>query len=272
MEADIKERYDVQVGKATTMDKQSLFNFCFGCSPAVFTDKVIITPFLPLKYFKAHCEVGSAFRGRLYSGFTAAGEGKKVTVVYCGIGDRLSGDAVLLMECAPVREVVFAGTCGGLNGCGIGGFIVPESAFDGEGFSRYYERDFVIEKIFETGKMVLADPVYTEKLTCFLRERLDKKTPLTKGAVFTVGSLLAEQRKNLLGIQEKGFKGIEMELSAVFRAAEVAGIKASGLVVVSDTPLEKKMGHKLDPCEKKAFDRGIKDLARFSLEYALGVG
>jgi len=273
VEADIDERHDVQVRQSyphkTTMDKESLFNFCFGCSPSVFSEKVIITPFLPLKYFKAHCEAGSAFKGRLYSGFTAEKEGKKVTVVYCGIGDRLSGDAILLMECAPVQEVIFAGTCGGLNDCGIGGFIVSESAFDGEGFSRYYERDFIIDKVFETGKMVPADPVCTERLTGFLQERLDEKTPITKGAIFTVGSLLAEQRENLLGIQEKGFKGIEMELSAVFRAAEVAGIKSSGLVVVSDMPLEKRMGDKLETSEKKAFDRGIKDLVRFALEFAI---
>ncbi|MCK4852465.1 MAG: hypothetical protein KAS86_05045 [Candidatus Omnitrophica bacterium] len=250
------------------MKNEQLFRFCFGCPPSDFSETVVITPFLPLRHFKAHCDAGPVFKGRLYSGFTAVKNGKDITVVQCGMGDGPAGDAVLLLGCTRARDMVFAGTCGGFNGCGIGGFIVSEGAFNGEGFSRYYEPDFDMERLLASGKMMPADPAYTEELTAFLEGCPDRMAVLDKGFIFTVGSLLAEQRENLLRVREKGFKGIDMELSAVYRAAAIAGIRAAGFLVVSDIPLVKNMGDGLDPSERKAFNRGIQDQARFTLEFA----
>lgn len=256
------------------MSDEKLFKFCFGAEPSVFSKRVILTPFLPLKRFESYCDVDAVFKGRLYSGFTAAIKGRKITIVYTGIGSGLAGDAVLLLRCTKAEELVFAGTCGGLNDCRIGDFIVSESAFNGEGFSKYHEKGFSIEKLFGTERIISAHPAYTKKLMRFLEERsmryAVRSMALKKGSIFTTGSLLAEERKNISFIQDKGFKGIEMELSAVYRAAEIAGIKAAGLLVVSDMPLTKGIWGELESFERKAFAKGIKDLVRFSLEFAGG--
>jgi len=249
------------------MDNGKLFNSCYGADPSVFAEKVIITPFISLERFKGYCNVRSVFKGALYSGFTAEKKGEDVTVIWSGIGDRLAGDAVLLLRQTRAKNVLFAGTCGGLNDCGIGDLLVAEGAFSGEGFSRYYDKDFSMAKVFKEEGLICADSLWSKKLLRFLKENTKNELILKNGNIFTVGSLVAEIPGNLEYIQKKGFKGIEMELSAVFRAAEVAGLKAAGLVMVSDRPLEKGIGEELSSKEREAFKKGLADVLRLAMDF-----
>ena len=251
--------------KACDMNKEKLFKFCFGCNPSDFSEKVIITPFLPIKHFQEYLEATRTFSGRLYSGFTTK---KGITVIRCGVGDRLLGDAVLLMGCAATRKAIFAGTCGGLEGCEIGDFMVAESAFNGEGFSKYYSSGFSIANEIATGEMIEADQEYAESLFGFLEERLYAGSSLHRGSVFTIGSIVAEHERNLVCIRDEGFQAIDMELSAVYQAARMIGIASVGLLVVSDKPLIKGLGEDIDGIEKKALDDGIDELVRLSVEFA----
>ena len=247
------------------MNKDKLFKFCFGCTPSVFSENVIITPFFPLKYFQEYMEVKQTFKGRLYSGFTTE---KNITVVRCGVGDRLMGDAVLLMGCTAARQAIFVGTCAGLKDCETGDLMVAESAFNGEGFSKYYDPGFSIANEMATGDVIEADHEYTESLFGFVKERLYVGGVLRKGSIFTIGSIVAEHERNLIRIQEEGFQGIDMELSAVYRAAEIAGILATGLLAVSDRPLIKGLGEEVNDSENRALDDGIRELVRLSIEFA----
>lgn len=165
------------------MNKEKLFRFCFGCDPSDLSEKVIITPFLPIKHFKEYLVPDRDFSGRLYSGFTTK---KNITVVRCGVGDRLMGDAVLLMGCGRTRKAVFAGTCAGLKDCEIGDFMVAESAFNGEGFSKYYAPGFSIANEMATAETIEADNGYTGSLFEFMEERLYAGCALRRGSVFTV--------------------------------------------------------------------------------------
>ncbi|MFH1552840.1 MAG: hypothetical protein ABID83_04300 [Candidatus Omnitrophota bacterium] len=249
------------------MDKKKLFEYCFGCSPALFPETAIITPFLHVGRFAEHCQTLESFKGRLYSGITAVKDGQKFAVVHCRMGDRFMGDAVLLLNVSPVSKMLFAGACGGLTDCGIGDLVICESAFNGEGFSRYYGRDFDMKRIFDMGELNSADAGYTESLTKFLSRWMPDKTALKTGDIFTTGSLVAEQRANVLEIEKKGFMGIDMELSAVYCAARVAGLKAAGLVFVSDLPLKKPLWETLAPPEKNGYDMGAGELVRLSVEF-----
>jgi purine-nucleoside phosphorylase len=249
------------------MDNAKFFEFCYGCSPSSFSESVIVTPFLPLKHFEKCGDVVSQFAGKLYSGATISKNAKKVTVVRCGMGSQFMGDAVLLLKGTPVKEVIFTGSCGGLKDCRIGDLIICESAFNGEGFSGYYAKDFTIKEVFDSGTLIPADSVYTEGLREFVASRLKDKGFLKVGDIFTIGSIMAETRENLLSIEEKGFRGIDIELSAVYQAAQAAGLKAAGLLFVSDLPLKKPLGEELSVSEKKDHSDGIERLIRFIMEF-----
>ena len=250
------------------MDKEKLFKYCFGCSPEIFPGTVIVTPVFPVRRFGEHCRVLETFRGRLYSGITAERDGIRFAVIHCGMGGRSAGDAALLLDVTPARRMVFAGVCGGLAGCRIGDLIVCENAFNGEGFSRYHKRPFDMKEIFDAGGLTPADPGYTRDLKEFLSERTTDKASLKTGDIFTIGSIAAEWRRNVLGIEEKGFKGIDMELSAVYHAARMTGREVAGLVFVSDLPLEKPVWEELTAQERSGYNSGIRELIRLSAEFA----
>jgi purine-nucleoside phosphorylase len=251
------------------MDIEKLFKYCFGCSPEVFPGTVIITPVLPIKKFKEHCEEITSFSGRLYSGMTASKNGSEFAVVRCGLGDSCAGDAVLLMDVTPARRIILAGACGGLKGCSIGDLIVCENAFNGEGFTRYHTRVSDMDEIFNVGELIPAAPAYTKNLKRFLSERASDKTALKAGDIFTIGSIMAERQKNLVTIEENGFRGIDLELSAVYHAARRIDREATGLMFVSDLPLERPLWRELTRAEKNSYNNGIRGLIRLSVEFAV---
>jgi purine-nucleoside phosphorylase len=250
------------------MNNEKFFEFCFGCSPALFSETVILTPFLPLDRFKKHGNVRASFKGKVYSGIIVCRDGRDITIVRCGLGDRLTGDAILLMKNTGAKKIIFTGTCGGLKDCRIGNLIVCENAFNGEGFSRYYAESAGLENVLNTGEMVNADIEYTGALKNFIQEKISDKYALKCGNMFTIGSLLAENKENLMNIEGKGFTGIDLELSAVFHAARTIGRKAVGLLFVSDLPLKRPLGEKLTAQEKKDYQDGLDQVVRLSMEFA----
>ncbi|MEA3489253.1 MAG: hypothetical protein U9R44_02785 [Candidatus Omnitrophota bacterium] len=249
------------------MDEKKLFKHCFGCSPDGFPERVVMTPFIPVKRFAKQCDLLGDFKGQLYSGLVALKDGVKFAVVHCGLGNRLLGDAVLLLGGASVRNMLFVGACGGLNDCRIGDLLLCENAFNGEGFSRYHTRPFSIDKVFGAGQLVAADPDYTGCLKRFLTSKLPQRSDLKSGDVFTIGSLVAERQGCLADIAERGYKGIELELSAVFHGAREAGIKAAGIVFVSDLPMERPMWEEFTQEERDSYDNGVRELVRLSVDF-----
>jgi purine-nucleoside phosphorylase len=241
------------------MDKQKLFKFCFGCDPSFFTETAVITPVFPLRRFKEYGEAVKDFKGRVYSGAVLKRGNGNVTVIHCGVGDRLTGDAVLLLENTPVRNLIFAGSCGGLKDCRIGDIVLCEKAFNGEGFSRYWAKDFEMEKVLDSGSLIPADEEFTERARAFSSKA---------GDIFTIGSLVAEEKGDVGKIEKKGFIGIDLELSAVYKAARVIGRKAAGLLFVSDLPLKKPLGEDFTAEEKEAYRKGLEKVIGSVMEFA----
>jgi len=247
------------------MYTKNLFRYFFGTGPGAIAQKVILSPIFDPGRFCEGSEKREAFKGLLYSGSTVQAEGGRFSVIDCGIGSALAGDAVIALgTVAKVEEILFTGTCGGLySGAAAGDLVVPGSAFDGEGFSKYYDKDFDIEKMLRNGTTVKSDPVLTERLSGYLKKRTD----IHEGALFTIGSLSAEKREHLEALQKNGFKGVDMELSAVYRAGEVSGIKTAAVLAVSDVPLLNRLGEKLALPEKKAYEKALKDIVKYSVGF-----
>ncbi|MCK5451253.1 MAG: hypothetical protein KAI70_05770 [Candidatus Omnitrophica bacterium] len=244
-----------------------IFEYCFGCSPDVFPDVVVITPFVPVKSFEKHCNVLTRFKGRLYSGVIAEIEDTQFAVLCCGLGDRLIGDAILYLRRTAVRSIIFTGSCGGLSAANVGDLLLCSSAFNGEGFTKYYDRDHAVKDILKTGKLILADKGYTDKFEKFIQNNILENIMVKRGKVFTIGSIAAETEENVKVITEHGFEGIEMELSAVYSAARFSGIKATGIIYVSDLPGKKGIEDVFTSEEKEKYAKGKDEMIRLSVEF-----
>jgi len=186
--------------------------------------------------------------------------------VRCGIGDRLLGDAILLLKEAGVNSVIFAGSCGGLKDVSIGDIIVCEKAFNGEGFTRHFNESSDISAMLDDPEWVAADKGLAETCDKIINEKSGPGTQCKKGLIFTTGSLLVETDDNLELLRREGFTGIEMELSAVYGAAGMAGIRAAAVLYVSDLPGEKPLWDPLGAEDKLLYSNGFNELVKMSIE------
>ncbi len=248
------------------MDKKKLFKYCFGIECENFPKNVILTPFIPLKRFKKYCDASGMFSGTMYSGYFSTVNNDELAIVHCGIGDRLAGDAILLMGKAEVKNLIFLGTCGGLKEIEIGDILICDGAADGEGFSRYYRKDFSFEPLTARENIIEGDPDYIEEVHRYFNKHAGKGI-VKKGKVFTIGSLLAETQKNISIIKEKGFVGIEMEMSTVYQAAVVSSISAAGIAIVSDIPEEKPLWEYPYKDKETGFNESFEKAIRLSVEF-----
>lgn len=249
------------------MDNAKLFKFCFGADPDKISGKAVVTPVVPVQLFKQHLAVEDEFKGKLYSGFTGEADGVSVTVIRSGIGDRLLGDAVMMLAGAGVKELLFLGSCGGLSACEIGDIVIAEAAMNGEGFSRYFEETFSIDRLIDQSRSVSADSAMVNAFSAYLGRCKEHTSRLRNGNIFTIGSLTAEVGETLAAIQGRGFIGIEMELSAVYRAAKVTGISAAGLLVVSDLPVSKGFWEDAGQERKPAYGESIEAAVKCSVGF-----
>jgi len=250
------------------MNKEKFFNFCYNASPKDLPETVIITPFIPLKTFSDKSCVTKTFKGSLFSGIITKVKSRPFAVIFTGMGDRLAADGIMLMEKTPVEKIIFVGACGGLGKAEIGDLIIPETAFNGEGFSKYHEESFSMKKVLTFGKFAPANKKYTNSLEQFASRKLKTPGILKKGAVFTIGSFLAETQENLSRIEQKNFIGIDLELSAVYRAANVIKRKAAALTVVSDLPKKKPLWEKPNAIDKKKYTKNRNKLITLAIEFA----
>jgi len=251
------------------MDKKKLFEFCLGRSVGGFPATAVVTPFIAPAMFSSGCRITGDFKGQLYSGITASRDGEDIAVVLTGMGGLMAGDAVLLLAAAGVKRIIFAGSCGGLNDCCIGDIVVCDSAFAGDGFTRYHGAYNAVERVLDSGVLVPADAEYATGMRKFLLDRNDDGFTVEAGDIFTIGSLAAEEDEAVRSIEDRGFKGIDMDLAAVYHAARVSGVKAAGLVYVSDLPVEKPLWGEMDREISRSRSRGLRELVHLSVDFAI---
>ena len=261
--------YDPGIGRiglqeSDIVDKERFFRYAFGCSPDAIAEKVIVTPCLSVNEFLPYCKKHEFFKGTLYSGITVSAPDVQFSVIRCSLGDRLLGDAVILMGCSRADKILFLGTCGGLKGYSIGDIILCEKAFNGEGFSSYHDKEDSIRSISGLEKLIPASNELLKELTGFSGI---KDIELKRGNIFTIGSLTAETPDNLFLLRDNGFAGVDMELSAIYTASHAIGRQAAGIVVVSDLPLERPLWEELSPEEKSVFKKSIEKIVEYSVDF-----
>lgn len=245
------------------MDRKKLFEFTFGCTPDLIKENVILTPFIPLDKFLAGSEKKETFKGKIYSGANATRGGKSYSIINCGVGEGLAGDCVILLGEAGVKRILFTGSCGGIGKISVNDLLICEGALSGEGFSRYYTEDFSVQDVLKSEELALPH----DGLTTELADSLERE--IKKGKVFTTGSLVAETGEFIKAIEEEGFLGIEMELSAVYTAAKKTGISACSLLYVSDLPLEEPMWKESTEEEKEKRRKCLEKVVSLSVDFII---
>ncbi|MFU8855703.1 MAG: hypothetical protein ACNA8S_01730 [Deferrisomatales bacterium] len=252
-------------GPLSLGDPAAVVGVVFGCRPEVVADDVIVTPFLPLKGFRQHMagaavELSPPF---FYRGVTATFRGRRVTVIATGVGPSRVGDCLGFLSLTPARRVLFAGAVGGLaEDHAIGEFFVAHEAADGEGYSRYSQDSF--SGVVRGARRVPKPEGVGEDLVSFLASR---GFPAREGRVFTVGSITAESRENLVELRRHGYDALEMELSAFFTAVPRHGLRGAALTYISDLPLRSSLWEEKTPAEQERLRRAYRATPLLALEY-----
>jgi purine-nucleoside phosphorylase len=237
----------------------------FGCRPEEVAPDVVLTPFVPLKSFRRHVEpdVQELSPPFFYKGFTGSFQGRKVTVLATGVGPSRVGDCLGFLSLTPARRVLFAGAVGGLaEDLAIGEFFWAAEAADGEGYTRYVDSSF--REVVCSARRVPRPGGFGEDLGSFLAA---KGFRVREGRVFTVGSIAAESRENLLELRRQGYDALEMELSAFYAGVSGYGISGAALTYVSDLPLQSSLWQEKGPGEQEALRRAYRALPLLALEY-----
>jgi len=172
----------------------------------------------------------------------------------------------MFLEGTVVEKIVFVGTCGGFKDLRLGDMVIGSEAFDGEGFSRYLKEDFSMRELLGSSATVRPKGDVSSAFVKFLLQR-NAKDRIKTGKIFTIGSLYAENKENLSAIEAYGFIGIDMELSAVYNAANRIETDITSLLVVSDRPFDKSLGSKLDHEEELRVRNAIAELPAIAMDF-----
>lgn len=210
----------------------------FRCEPSQIDANVLMTPIWSHEVFLNVATLQETVTPeRVY---TLDYNGSPFTLIRCGVGAPLAGDAMLALGCTPCRRVLFVGSVGGLLwGMRIGDLLVPAESVSGDGFSSYLAAGQLQPDCF------LAAAAPDLELLSRLRQIaaplcVASGAALLDGKVFSSDSIVAQFHHLDEMVSRYGCIGIEMETAAVFRAAQLVGIPAAALLQISDVAPDNK--------------------------------
>ena len=166
--------------------------------------------------------------------------GVRMTWVKTGIGAPVLMDALLTLGVTGCRRLLFVGSVGALDGrMNIGDIVVPAHSICGDGANRYLLAD-PLGGDDTIGQKAYPDPSLFARLT-EVTERIcgERSVGWHVGHTFSIDTIFA-QFAHLDAILALGCDTIEMETSAAFRAAALAGIPMAALFSVSDNTIANK--------------------------------
>jgi len=212
----------------------------FGCEPDAIQRKVVITPAWGPEVFTDATDAVTEIAVGIHSVWQLSFAGSNLSLIRCGIGAPMAGNVVLALGCTECKNLIFTGSMAGLHGnIHIGDLFVVERSICGDGFSRYLTSDIVPKDCF------LQPVAPTKSLTDHIRNQAanichSQSVALHQGSVFSLDCVLPEFFRLNYILEELECSGLEMETAVVFRAANLVGIEAAALLIVSDTPLQNK--------------------------------
>lgn len=135
--------------------------------------------------------------------------------------------AVMMLETLQawgVRTIIFVGWCGSVSSClHSGDILVPDSAVIDEGTSLHYGQ--------HSGAIVQPHDHLCDSLEKFVGQQ---DITYCKGRVWTTDGVFRETPSQIQKYQAQGAVAVEMELSALFSAAQFYALSLAALLIVSD--------------------------------------
>jgi len=212
----------------------------FDCESDAIQRKVIVTPHWGPEVFADSADAVTEIAIGIHSVWQLSFAGSNLSLIRCGIGAPMAGNVVLALGCTACKNLIFTGSMAGLrSNIHIGDLFVVERSICGDGFSRYLSSDMVPKDCF------LQPATPAKDLTDHMRNQAantcnSQPVVLHQGSVFSLDCVLPEFFRLNYFLEGLGCSGLEMETAAVFRAANLVGIDAAALLIVSDTPLQNK--------------------------------
>jgi len=161
-------------------------------------------------------------------------DGRHFSYINTGIGGPMVTEAVLALGVTACKNILLLGSVGAADeNIEIGDLIVAKHAVNGLGTPFYMMQDSITSDNL-MGKNILPDEKFTERLLGTVGKDKYHFVP-----VFSTDSVFC-QFAHMDEIKEFGAKAMDMEASAVFCAANLAGIKAAALFAVSDSSAKNK--------------------------------
>ena len=210
------------------------------CEPDGIREKVIITPCWNESFLDEVADSIETIAEDMV--FDVSYNGKKFTMVRSGVGAPLTGDVVLTLGCTPCQYILFTGSFGGLTDkLNISDLLVVTESIAGDGFSSYLQEGKLSARSFlKPVKPDIGLNELLERHAVTLAE--EKGVALHKDRVFCSDTIVAEYCHLDTMKDTHGCIGVEMETAAVFNAAQVVGIRAAALLMVSDViPINKSL-------------------------------
>jgi len=251
--------------------KEIMLEKHFGCSLEDISRNVIISPIWQLSHFMERAEsVIKEFKG-WYKGVTLSYKGKPVTVINSGIGAPMTGDCVIALGYSQCENIFFSGSAGAIDEkLNIGDILVCNEAVIGEGFSRYHSGNIYTDCF---GNVVSG----SEELAQIMIQKAviaahSLGVSVHKGRVFSIDSILGENKKSFDYMISKECDAVEMEVSAVFTASKSIGRNAAALIVISDLPLrEKSLFEGIEENDELKFKNSSYHLPEILLDSAISI-
>lgn len=194
---------------------------------------VVIAPSWTHSLFEPFCEKIEQIGEKTYNLY-----GKNFNfsfVEISSIGAPATVETVLTLGATNCKQIVFIGSAGALDEkINIGDLVVPEYSINGVGACRY-----LFENLDDDfGQKYYPNKDLSKKLIDCAKNVCPNQN-ITSVPNFSVETVFA-QFAHIEHIISLGAKTIEMETSALFKSADIAGIKATALFCISDNSIVKK--------------------------------
>lgn len=210
-----------------------------GIAPEDINNNVVLSPgWPPERTFPAESievvqPASPLFKCKIYNITLGS---TKFTYFMSGYSAAVVLDAVLLLGLTNCRRLLFLSSVGALDAkMDIGDILIPEYTASGDGACRYLEDDFTSSDFI---KDRYPDAELHQKLmdVTFQVCRAEN-VPWHPGKVFCTDSIVAEYN-HLHRIQDMGYNSLDLESAAAFAAAKLSGIKAVGIMNISDNAVK----------------------------------
>ncbi len=172
--------------------------------------------------------------------------GEKILLVYPTMGAAGCVCDTELLIASGINRIVAFGTCGRLDeNIAQNTIILPTSAYREEGTSYHYLPD--------------EDEISVDEDALKVAENVFKKHHFVceKGKIWTTDAVYRETKGKVKLMQERGCKGVEMELSALLALAEYRNIKFTEFLIGED-PVVK--------CDKEPLPRRNEEIFNIAIE------